>query len=71
VITVIASNQREAVEFTAVYQKVPEGYIAFVEELLGANTQGATLDEARTNLKGSRPSSAGSQSDAYPAVAVR
>ncbi len=38
-------------EFTAIYQKVPEGYIAFVEELPGANTQGATLDEARANLK--------------------
>ena len=35
---------------TAVFQKVSEGYIAFVEELPGANTQGATLDEARTNL---------------------
>ena len=37
-------------QFTAVYEKVPEGYIAFVEELPGANTQAATLDEARTNL---------------------
>ncbi len=37
--------------FTAVYLKVPEGYIAFVEELPGANTQGATLDEARENLQ--------------------
>jgi predicted RNase H-like HicB family nuclease len=36
--------------FTAVYEKVPEGYIAFVEELPGANTQAATLEEARTNL---------------------
>ena len=36
---------------TAVFMKVPEGYIAFVEELPGANTQGDTLDEARTNLK--------------------
>ena len=34
----------------AVYLKVPEGYIAFVEELPGANTQGATLEEARENL---------------------
>jgi predicted RNase H-like HicB family nuclease len=33
--------------FTAVFMKVPEGYIAFVEELPGANTQGDTLDEAR------------------------
>jgi predicted RNase H-like HicB family nuclease len=37
-------------KLTAVFQKVPEGYIAFVEELTGANTQGQTLEEARTNL---------------------
>jgi predicted RNase H-like HicB family nuclease len=37
--------------FTAVFQKVPEGYIGFVEELPGANTQGSTLEEARENLK--------------------
>ena len=36
---------------TAVYRKVPEGYIAFVEELPGANSQGASLPEARTNLR--------------------
>lgn len=36
--------------FTAVFKKVPEGYIAYVEELPGVNTQGATLDEARANL---------------------
>ncbi len=36
---------------TAVYMKVPEGYMAFVEELPGANTQGETLDEARANLE--------------------
>ena len=35
---------------TAVFLKVPEGYIGFVEELPGANTQGATLEEARANL---------------------
>jgi len=39
------------VQFTAVFQKVPEGYIAFVEELPGANTQGSTLDDARENLE--------------------
>jgi predicted RNase H-like HicB family nuclease len=38
-------------EFTAVFRRVPEGYIAFVEELPGANTQGETLDETRVNLK--------------------
>ncbi len=36
--------------FTAVFQKAPEGYIGFVEELPGANTQATTLDEARANL---------------------
>ena len=35
----------------AVYLKVPEGYIGFVEELPGANTQGGTLEEARENLR--------------------
>ena len=39
------------IEFTAIFQKVAEGYIAFVEELPGANSQGSTLDEARSNLK--------------------
>jgi len=39
------------VHLTAVFRKVPEGFIAFVEELPGANTQGATLDEARANLE--------------------
>ena len=38
-------------EFTAGYIAVPEGYIAFVEELPGANTQGDTLEEARENLR--------------------
>lgn len=37
-------------QFTAIFEKVPEGYIAFVEELPGANTQGTTLEEARENL---------------------
>ena len=37
-------------KFTAVFQEVPEGYVAFVEELPGANTQAATLEEARESL---------------------
>ena len=37
-------------ELTAVFRKFPGGYAAFVEELPGANTQGATLAEARANL---------------------
>jgi len=36
---------------TAVFMAVPEGYIGFVEELPGANTQGETLEEARSNLR--------------------
>jgi predicted RNase H-like HicB family nuclease len=36
---------------TAVFVEAPEGgYIGFVEELPGANTQGETLEECRTNL---------------------
>ncbi len=38
-------------KLTAVFRRVPEGYVAFVEELPGANTQGATLEETRENLK--------------------
>ncbi len=38
-------------ELTAVFRKVPEGYIGFIEELPGANTQGETLAEARANLE--------------------
>ncbi len=36
---------------TPVFQQVPEGYVGFVEELPGANTQGETLAEARVNLQ--------------------
>lgn len=39
------------IRLTAVFQKVPEGYIGYVEELPGANTQGSTLEETRENLK--------------------
>ena len=37
-------------KLTAVFERVPEGYIAWVEELPGANSMGATLEEARENL---------------------
>jgi predicted RNase H-like HicB family nuclease len=40
-----------ALEFTAVFRQVPEGYVGLVEELPGANTQGTTLEEARANLQ--------------------
>jgi predicted RNase H-like HicB family nuclease len=38
-------------ELTAVFRRVPEGFVALVEELPGANAQGATLEEARANLE--------------------
>jgi len=36
--------------FTAIFQKVAEGYIGFIEELPGANTQGRTIEDVRENL---------------------
>ena len=48
----IVNEGREGImELTAVFKKVPEGYIAWVEDLPGANTQGKTLKEARKNLQ--------------------
>jgi predicted RNase H-like HicB family nuclease len=38
-------------KLTAIFKKVRGGYVGFVEELPGANTQGRTLAETRTNLK--------------------
>ncbi len=35
---------------TAVFKKSPYGYIGFVEEISGANTQGKTLEETKNNL---------------------
>lgn len=37
--------------FTAVFEQDGPWWIGYVEELPGANTQGATLGEARENLK--------------------
>ena len=37
-------------KLTAVFQKSPYGYIGYVEELPGANTQGETLEETKKNL---------------------
>ncbi len=39
------------IAFTAVYLKSQHGYIGFVEELPGVNSQGRTIDEARANLQ--------------------
>jgi predicted RNase H-like HicB family nuclease len=38
-------------QFTAIFERDGEWWLGYVEELPGANTQGATLDEARENLK--------------------
>lgn len=35
---------------TAIFRKSPHGYIGYVEELPGANTQGKTLEETKQNL---------------------
>ena len=37
-------------KLTAVFRKSPYGYIGYVEELPGANSQGATIEETRRNL---------------------
>lgn len=40
------------IKFTAIFEEAPEGgYIGYVAELPGANTQGETLDETRENLR--------------------
>jgi predicted RNase H-like HicB family nuclease len=37
--------------FTAIIKKVDWGYVGYVAELPGANTQGTTVEETRSNLK--------------------
>ena len=38
-------------DLTAVFEEAEEGgYIAYIEEIPGVNTQGETLEEARENL---------------------
>jgi len=37
--------------YTAVYEKVPKGYIAWLAEIPGVLTQGKTKREAQENLK--------------------
>ncbi len=39
------------IQLTAVYRRVARGYVAYVQELPGANTQGSTLEEAHANLQ--------------------
>jgi predicted RNase H-like HicB family nuclease len=41
----------KSIEMTAVFEPCPEGgYIAYIEEISGINTQGETLEEAKENL---------------------
>jgi len=37
--------------YTAVYKKVKGGYVAWIEEISGVNTQGKTKREAEENLQ--------------------
>ena len=37
--------------YTAVYKKVPQGYVAWLEEIPGVLTQGRTKRETQENLK--------------------
>ena len=38
------------IKLTAIYEKSPFGYIGYIRELPGANTQGKTLKETKENL---------------------
>jgi predicted RNase H-like HicB family nuclease len=44
-------NQTWKMKLTAAFKKVGDWWAAWVEEIPGVNTQGATLEEARENLK--------------------
>ena len=49
IVTEVLMNE---LKFTAVYENADEGgYIAYVTEIPGANTQGETIEETRENLK--------------------
>ena len=37
-------------QLTAIFQKVPKGYVGFVEEVPGTRTRGRTLEEVREKL---------------------
>ena len=37
-------------QLTAIFEKVPKGYVGFVEEVPGTRTRGRTLDEVREEL---------------------
>ena len=47
----IAAMENIENTFTAVFERDADLWVAYVEELPGANTQGSTIDEARENLR--------------------
>ena len=49
--TAIIYEVNMQLKLTKIFKKVPEGYVGFVQELPGANTQAETLEEARENLE--------------------
>ena len=36
--------------FTAIFEKIGDWYVGYIEEIPGVNTQGKTLEEVRENL---------------------
>lgn len=42
---------KQTMQSTLIHLQVSEGYIGFMEEISGANTQGETLEETRLNLR--------------------
>ena len=49
--SIIANNPMTELTLTAIFEEAEEGgFIGYVAELPGANTQGETLEEVRENL---------------------
>jgi|GraSoi_2013_60cm_1033757.scaffolds.fasta_scaffold525148_1 predicted RNase H-like HicB family nuclease len=46
-----AREGRQTMKLTAVFEPVPGGFVAFVEEWCATTAQGATIEEARENLR--------------------
>ena len=44
-------SMKRKLKLTAIIQKISEGgYVAFIEEIPGVNTQGETIEETKENL---------------------
>ena len=46
-----STPRTSTMKLTAVFVEVPGGYMGYVEELPGANTEGTTLEETREDLQ--------------------